>query len=420
MLDSVEIPHSSAQSPSRTHLNQSLQSIRVPSTHKPHTWKIQLGKSVVPRPLLAADTAEQNSHQGSNFLCEFGHHNSLLAPKCIHNIVPCFTRHLNSHITSHHHNRPPPPKLFTVLFIDRTCDNAPNSMPCTLKESINSGGPATPSTHPLCPKDMTPERGSPASLYICANIIMCKSQMPLKQDGRGWRGATPPHCSLNNSIVTQKLQSIAGHGRVAPQLQAHLLRTSPPTASANSLQPSPEPSKAISTMPSRPPAHLIQGTSQLHQAFLEAYHPAELIVAHSLGSARGTDGKWTARGSYHPLCCKMDQRQGAGPPIVVACCLHCSSLKTSGLPRGLKERLKARSALQLLSLCLPASPQGRVQQHPQNMPISHSRKRKLICNKQEPFPMAVLSQLRHPQSCFASILPLHSQPGVILGPLHLE
>lgn len=45
--------------------------------------------------------------------------------------------------------------------------------------------------------------------------------------------------------------------------------------------------------------------------------------------------------------------------------------------RGLEERLKAGSALQLLPLCLPASLQGRVQQQPQNMPVFCSRKRKI-------------------------------------------
>lgn len=44
--------------------------------------------------------------------------------------------------------------------------------------------------------------------------------------------------------------------------------------------------------------------------------------------------------------------------------------------RGLEERLKAGSALQLLSLCLPASLQGRVQQQPQNRPASTQGKEK--------------------------------------------
>lgn len=167
VLDSVEIPHSSAQSPSRTHLNQSLQSIRVPSTHKPHTWKIQLGKSVVPRPLLAADTAEQNSHQGSNFLCEFGHHNSLLAPKCIHNIVPCFTRHLNSHITSHHHNRPPPPNyLLSYLLTELVIMPQLNAL--YTEGEHQQWGPCHPKYAPTMPKRYDTREGQPSiPLYMC-------------------------------------------------------------------------------------------------------------------------------------------------------------------------------------------------------------------------------------------------------------
>lgn len=54
--------------------------------------------------------------------------------------------------------------------------------------------------------------------------------------------------------------------------------------------------------------------------------------------------------------------------------------------RGLEERLKAGSALQLLSLWLPASLQGRVQQHPQNWPVFCSRKRKISLQQARTFP----------------------------------
>lgn len=71
-------------------------------------------------------------------------------------------------------------------------------------------------------------------------------------------------------------------------------------------------------MPSRPPAHLIQGTSQLHQAFLETYHPAELIVAHSLGSARGTDGKWTAHvGNIIPYAARWIKGRDLALPLLL-------------------------------------------------------------------------------------------------------
>lgn len=105
----------------------------------------------------------------------------------------------------------------------------------------------------------------------------------------------------------------------------------------------------------------------------------------------------------------------ARPTTFVVCCLHLLfSADIWALP-GLEERLKARSALQSLSLCLPASPQGRVQQHPQNMPGSRSRKRKLTCNRQQPFPLAVLLPPRCPQGCFEPTLLLFSQPVVLLG-----
>lgn len=61
------------------------------------------------------------------------------------------------------------------------------------------------------------------------------------------------------------------------------------------------------------------------------------------------------------------------------CCVQCPLLFSKDIwtLRGLGERLKAGSALQLLSLCLPASLQGRVQQHPQNWPVFCLRKRKI-------------------------------------------
>lgn len=57
-------------------------------------------------------------------------------------------------------------------------------------------------------------------------------------------------------------------------------------------------------------------------------------------------------------------------------------------PRGLEERLKAGSALQLLSLFLPASLQDIVQQHLQSWPVFCSRKRKNNLQQAKAFPQS--------------------------------
>lgn len=85
--------------------------------------------------------------------------------------------------------------------------------------------------------------------------------------------------------------------------------------------------------------------------------------------------------------------------------------------RGLEERLKAGSALQLLSLCLPASLQGRVQQQPQNRPASAQGKEKPTFNRQEPSPIGALLQPRGPQGCTPPTSSLLSQTAAILDPL---
>lgn len=88
--------------------------------------------------------------------------------------------------------------------------------------------------------------------------------------------------------------------------------------------------------------------------------------------------------------------------------------------RGLKEKLKAGSALQLLFLCLPASLQGRVQPHPWNMQSSSQGKEASACNGQDPFTTAALLHLRCPQGCSALTPSLLSQNVVILDPLVLK
>lgn len=69
----------------------------------------------------------------------------------------------------------------------------------------------------------------------------------------------------------------------------------------------------------------------------------------------------------------------SGLHLPLPCCVQFSLLFSKDIwaIRGIEGRLKAGSALQLLSLCLRASLQGRVQQHPQNMPVFCSRKRKI-------------------------------------------
>lgn len=86
--------------------------------------------------------------------------------------------------------------------------------------------------------------------------------------------------------------------------------------------------------------------------------------------------------------------------------------------RGLEERLKAGSALQLLSLCLPASLQGRVQQHPQNWSVSSAQgTEKSTCTRQEPSPIAAFLQPRGSQGCTAPTSSPLSQTAAILDPL---
>lgn len=181
--------------------------------------------------------------------------------------------------------------------------------------------------------------------------------MPLKQDGRGWRGVPPPRCSLNNSIVTQKLQSTAGQGRVAPQLQ-HIYSTP--------LLPPPLPTACSPALSPQRPSPRCLHALQLISFKEPASFPAALSFFGDVSSLRahrcsrfwfGTWYRWEVDsrcGQYHPLCFKMDRRRGIWPSC--CCCMLFTQLFSEDIwaPRGLEERLKSEVS-PAVAFPLPAS-----------------------------------------------------------------
>lgn len=171
-------------------------------------------------------------------------------------------------------------------------------------------------------------------------------------------GAGLLHCSLNNSIKNQKLQSKWG-GIKAPRLchrapAASASSTSAPRLSSHCLcshvllLPSTSPAfilKAISypmTLP-HPLSHLFCGISQLHKALFRDKSPLGVYCCSQLQFS--TWYRWegvTRCGSHCPLCFEADQMQGSGPLhythlALVVCSFHRSSPKTSGLSEDLSK-----------------------------------------------------------------------------------